>query len=112
MKSTGGDTRLGGEDFDTAVVAWAVGECQKKYKVNPSSSARSMRRLQTACERAKRSLSSAVSTVIEVDSLFEGVDFNVTLSRYYTRTYSLPVGRVLLPDGSLLARSLLCLLMG
>ena len=81
VKSTGGDTRLGGEDFDTAVVAWAVKECEKKYKVNPSSSARAMRRLQTACERAKRALSSGVSTVIEVDSLYEGVDFNVTLSR-------------------------------
>jgi len=81
VKATGGDTRLGGEDFDQALLDWASKECEKQHKVDPRKTARSARRLQTACERAKRMLSSATSTVIEVDSLIEGCDFSVTLSR-------------------------------
>jgi len=80
VKATGGDTRLGGEDFDQSLLDWAAKECEKKHGVDPRKTARSARRLQTACERAKRMLSSATSSMIEVDSLVEGADFSVTLS--------------------------------
>merc|ERR1712195_254833 len=58
VKATGGDTRLGGEDFDQSLLDWAAKECEKKHGVDPRKTARSARRLQTACERAKRMLSS------------------------------------------------------
>ena len=66
VKATGGDTRLGGEDFDQSLLDWAAKECEKKHGVDPRKTARSARRLQTACERAKRMLSSATSSMIEV----------------------------------------------
>ncbi|EQC36998.1 hsp70-like protein [Saprolegnia diclina VS20] len=82
VKSTGGDTHLGGEDFDSNMVDFLVTEFKRKNKgLDPTSSARSMRRLRTACESAKRMLSTTTSASIEVDSLFEGVDFSSTMTR-------------------------------
>merc|ERR1719379_1228575 len=81
VKSTAGDTHLGGEDFDNRLVSWCVKEFKRKHKVDPSGNARALRRLRTACERAKRTLSSAAQTTIEVDSMFEGNDFYVSISR-------------------------------
>jgi heat shock 70kDa protein 1/2/6/8 len=81
VKATAGDTHLGGEDFDHRIVTWCVQEFKKKNKKDISGNARSLRRLRTACERAKRTLSSANQTTIEVDSLFEGTDFMVSLTR-------------------------------
>ncbi|EQC36953.1 heat shock 70kDa protein 1/8 [Saprolegnia diclina VS20] len=82
VKSTGGDTHLGGEDFDSNMVDFLVTEFKRKNKgLDPTSSARSMRRLRTACESAKRMLSTTTSAAIEVDSLFEGVDFSSTMTR-------------------------------
>jgi len=72
---------LGGEDFDSAMVAHCVQEFKRKHKHDISSNSRAMRRLRTACERAKRNLSSAAQSVIEVDALFEGIDFNTTMTR-------------------------------
>jgi len=81
VKATAGDTHLGGEDFDNAVVDWCVAEFKKKTKLDISSNAKALRRLRTACEKAKRTLSSATQATIEVDSLSEGLDFQVTLTR-------------------------------
>jgi len=81
VRATAGDTHLGGEDFDNLVVDWAAEEFRKKSKVDIKGNARALRRLRTACERAKRILSSSTQTTIEVDSLAEGNDLNLMLSR-------------------------------
>jgi heat shock protein 1/8 len=81
VKATGGDTHLGGEDFDNAIVDWCVEEFKRKNKVDIRDNARALRRLRTACEKAKRTLSSTNTTQIEVDSLHDGIDFATTLSR-------------------------------
>ena len=84
VKATAGDTHLGGEDFDNRLVQNFVQEFKRKNKIDPSGNKRSMRRLRTACERAKRTLSSATQAAIEIDSFFEGVDFftNITRARF------------------------------
>ena len=81
VKATAGDTHLGGEDFDNAMVDWCVSEFKKKSKLDVAGNAKALRRLRTACERAKRTLSSATQSQIEVDSLAEGVDFQATITR-------------------------------
>ena len=98
VKSTAGDTHLGGEDFDNRLVNHFVNEFKRKHKVslgNATSSgqlanssqkdltanARALRRLRTACERAKRTLSSSAQTSIEIDSLYEGIDFYTSITR-------------------------------
>mmetsp|Transcript_1173 Transcript_1173/g.1786 ORF Transcript_1173/g.1786 Transcript_1173/m.1786 type:complete len:674 (+) Transcript_1173:123-2144(+) len=81
VKATAGDTHLGGEDFDNRMVNHFVQEFKRKFKKDISGNPRSLRRLRTACERAKRTLSSTTQTTIEIDSLFEGIDFNSTITR-------------------------------
>jgi heat shock protein 1/8 len=81
VKATAGDTHLGGEDFDNLMVDYCVQEFKRKTKLDVSGNARALRRLRTACERAKRVLSSSTQTTIEVDSLMEGQDFNTTITR-------------------------------
>ncbi|KAF9026568.1 70-kilodalton heat shock protein [Haplosporangium bisporale] len=81
VKATAGDTHLGGEDFDNRLVSHFAQEFKRKYKKDISNNARALRRLRTACERAKRSLSSSAQTAIEIDSLFEGIDFYTSLTR-------------------------------
>merc|ERR1712230_235257 len=81
VKATAGDTHLGGEDFDNRLVNHFVQEFKRKNKKDLTSNARSLRRLRTACERAKRTLSSSTQTSIEIDSLFEGVDFFSSITR-------------------------------
>ena len=81
VKATAGDTHLGGEDFDNRLVNHFVQEFKRKHKKDLSSNPRALRRLRTACERAKRTLSSTTQTSIEIDSLFEGVDFYTSISR-------------------------------
>lgn len=82
VKATAGDTHLGGEDFDNTLVDYCVQEFQKKNKsVDLKLNARSLRRLRTACERAKRNLSSSTQSVIEIDSLIDGIDFTLTITR-------------------------------
>jgi heat shock 70kDa protein 1/2/6/8 len=84
VKATAGDTHLGGEDFDNRLVNHFVLEFKRKHKKDITDNARAMRRLRNACERAKRTLSSSTQTAIEVDSLFEGIDFfsNITRARF------------------------------
>ena len=78
VKATAGDTHLGGEDFDQRLVHHFVQEFKRKNKgLDLSSNKKSLRRLKTACERAKRTLSSGHQASIELDSLFEGIDFSV-----------------------------------
>jgi L1 cell adhesion molecule like protein len=70
-----------GEDFDNRLVEHFVKEFQRKYKKDLSGNARSMKRLKIACERVKRTLSSSATASIELDSLFDGVDYNSTITR-------------------------------
>jgi len=79
--ATAGDTHLGGEDFDNELVNHCVKDFKKKNRVDMSKNARSMRRLRTQCESAKRTLSSSVRANIEVDSLFDGFDYHTTITR-------------------------------
>ena len=81
VKATAGDTHLGGEDFDNRLVTHFSQEFKRKHKKDLTSNLRALRRLRTACERAKRTLSSAAQTSIEIDSLFEGIDFYTSLTR-------------------------------
>eukprot|EP00179_Madagascaria_erythrocladioides_P014799 CAMPEP_0198364568 /NCGR_PEP_ID=MMETSP1450-20131203/153731_1 /TAXON_ID=753684 ORGANISM="Madagascaria erythrocladiodes, Strain CCMP3234" /NCGR_SAMPLE_ID=MMETSP1450 /ASSEMBLY_ACC=CAM_ASM_001115 /LENGTH=622 /DNA_ID=CAMNT_0044072007 /DNA_START=1 /DNA_END=1866 /DNA_ORIENTATION=+ len=81
VKSTAGDTHLGGEDFDNRVVNHFVQEFKRKYRKDVTTSARSLRRLRTACERAKRTLSSSTQASVEIDSLFEGIDLYTQITR-------------------------------
>merc|ERR1711963_623403 len=81
VKATAGDTHLGGEDFDNRLVSHFIKEFKRKSNKDISSSPRAIRRLRTACERAKRTLSNSSETSIEIDSLFEGIDFYTKVSR-------------------------------
>ncbi|KAL4238413.1 Heat shock 70 kDa protein 1A [Mactra antiquata] len=81
VKSTAGDTHLGGEDFDNRMVNHFIEEFKRKHKKDITKNARSLRRLRTACERAKRTLSSSADASIEIDSLFEGIDFYTKITR-------------------------------
>jgi len=81
VKATAGDTHLGGEDFDNRLVNHFTQEFKRKHKKDMTGNPRAMRRLRTACERAKRQLSSSANASIEIDSLFEGVDFYSSITR-------------------------------
>lgn len=81
VKATNGNTHLGGEDFDNRMVQFFIKEFEKKHKKDISKNARAVRRLRTACERAKRNLSSAAQAPIQIDALFDGIDFNMNISR-------------------------------
>ena len=81
VKATRGDTHLGGEDFDNRMVDYFKKEFKKKHKKDISDNKRAMRRLRTACERAKRTLSASAQASIEIDSLYEGIDFYEPISR-------------------------------
>ncbi len=81
VKATAGDTHLGGEDFDNILMKYFIDEFKRKHKVDISDNKRSLRRLKTACERAKRTLSSSATASIELESLFEGIDFFTSISK-------------------------------
>lgn len=81
VKATAGDTHLGGEDFDNRMVEHFIKEFQRKHKKDISGNKRALRRLRTACERAKRTLSASAQASIEIDSLFEGMDFYTSITR-------------------------------
>jgi len=70
-----------GEDFDNRLVDFCVEEIKKKFKKDIRDSQKSLRRLRTACERAKRTLSSSSQAQIEIDSLYEGLDYNTVITR-------------------------------
>lgn len=81
VRATAGDTHLGGEDFDSRMVDFFCEEFKRKYKKDVKNNARAVRRLRTACERAKRTLSSSTEASIEIDALHEGVDFYSKITR-------------------------------
>lgn len=81
VKSTSGDTHLGGEDFDNRMVNHFVEEFKRKHRKDISSNHRALRRLKAACERAKRTLSASTEATIELESLFEGIDFMTKITR-------------------------------
>jgi heat shock protein 1/8 len=84
VKTVVGDTHLGGEDFDNRMVNHFIKIFKRHHKLDISRNARALRRLRTACERAKRVLSSTAETTIEVDYLYNGIDFssNITCARF------------------------------
>ncbi|KAJ2147560.1 Heat shock protein ssb1 [Coemansia sp. RSA 678] len=107
VKATAGDTHLGGEDFDNTLVEHFKEDFKRKHDKDISGDARALRRLRTACERAKRTLSSLARTTIEVDSLFDGVDYQANITRakfeelnatHFQKTID-PVGKVLKDAG-------------
>ena len=81
VKATAGDTHLGGEDFDNRIVEYCIQEIKRKFKKDIRNNERGLRRLRSACERAKRSLSSSMQSFIEIDSLIDGMDYNTTITR-------------------------------
>ncbi|XP_043656836.1 heat shock 70 kDa protein cognate 2 [Drosophila teissieri] len=81
VKATAGDTHLGGEDFDNRLVNHFAEEFKRKHKSDIKGNARALRRLRTACERAKRTLSSSTEASLEIDALHEGIDFYSKISR-------------------------------
>lgn len=81
VKATAGDTFLGGSDFDNKLLDYFTEEFKRKHKKDLTENKRAVRRLRTACESAKRTLSSANVANIEIDSLFDGVDFSSTITR-------------------------------
>jgi heat shock protein 1/8 len=107
VKATAGDTHLGGEDFDQRMMDHFVKEFKRANKKDLTESDRAVRRLRTACERAKRTLSSSTKANIEIDSLFEGIDFNSSITRArfedlcgdYFRNTMIPVEKVLKDAG-------------
>lgn len=107
VKATAGDTHLGGEDFDSRLVEHFSKEFNKKNKKDLTTSDRSLRRLRTACERVKRTLSTLSKANIEIDSLFDGIDFNSSITRArfedlcgdYFRNTIIPVEKVLKDAG-------------
>merc|ERR1711903_124313 len=82
VKATAGDTHLGGEDFDNRIVDFCMQDFKRKNRGKDlAGNNRALRRLRTQCERAKRTLSSSTQATIEIDSLFDGIDFSCSLSR-------------------------------
>lgn len=81
VRATAGDTHLGGEDFDTLLVEHCLADIKRKFKTDLQDNAKALRRLRTACERAKRTLSSTSTSHIEIDSLFDGNDYVTTITR-------------------------------
>merc|ERR550532_867669 len=107
VKATAGDTHLGGEDFDNVLVDHFVKEFKRKNKQDLTTSNRAMRRLRSQCERAKRTLSAAHRATVEIDSLFDGIDFHSSITRArfedlcgtYFRNCLDPVRKVLQDSG-------------
>ena len=107
VKATAGDTHLGGEDFDNILMKYFIDEFKRKHNVDLSDNKRSIRRLKTACERAKRTLSSSSTASLELESLYEGIDFftSITKARFESLCMNLfqqcinPVSRVLQDAG-------------
>ena len=105
--ATNGDTHLGGEDFDQRVMKYFMKLFKKKYKKDMSKDKRSIQKLRREVERVKRALSSAHQARVEIESLYDGVDFSETLTRarfeelnidLFKKTLG-PVGKVMSDGG-------------
>ena len=91
VKATAGDTHLGGEDFDNILVKYFSDEFKRKHKVDIKGNNRALRRLRTACEKAKRTLSSGNTASLEIDSLCDGIDFFTSITRAKFESMCLPL---------------------
>nr|KAJ0224435.1 hypothetical protein LSAT_V11C100035950 [Lactuca sativa] len=81
VKAVAGDTHLGGQDFDNAMVEHFVMQFNRRHKTDMSRDIKAMGRLRVACEKAKRSLSSTTDAPIEIDDLHQGIDFSMQITR-------------------------------
>ncbi|XP_039266523.2 heat shock cognate 71 kDa protein-like [Styela clava] len=81
VQATGGDTHLGGEDFDNRMVDHFVEEFKRQHDVDVSVDRRALNRLRVQCEAAKRKLSVSTQAKVQIDSLHEGIDFRSSMSR-------------------------------
>jgi len=81
VKSTGGDTHLGGSDIDNAIVDYLCDDIKKRYKKDVRENARALKRLNIAAEKAKKTLSASTTTSVDVESLFDGIDYSATLTK-------------------------------
>lgn len=107
VKATAGNSHLGGEDFDNILVKHCVDDFKKRHQVDITSSVKSLRKLRTYCERAKRTLSAANQATVEIDSLYDGIDYSITITRssfemmcdaLFKKTFE-PVEKVLIDSG-------------
>ncbi|CAH1413618.1 unnamed protein product [Lactuca virosa] len=81
VKAVGGDTHLGGEDFDITLVNHCIKEFKKKHNEDLSRNPRALAKLKVACEKAKRDLSSTTVTSIDIECLYNGIEFSTKISR-------------------------------
>ena len=81
VKSTSGDTHLGGEDFDNLLVEHFIEDFKKRFNKDLHGNMRAIRRLRVACERAKLRLSSQTEATIEVEELVDQIDYNAKITR-------------------------------
>ena len=91
VKATAGDTHLGGEDFDNLLVKYFTTEFKRKHRHDITDNKRALRRLRTSCEKAKRTLSNSSSASIEIDSLYEGIDYFTSISRAKFESLCMPL---------------------
>jgi len=81
VKATAGDTHLGGSDIDNIIVDYLCADIQKRYKKDIKENPKALKRLNIAAEKAKKNLSTTTTVPIEIDSLFDGIDYTTTISR-------------------------------
>ena len=81
VRATRGDTHLGGEDFDNALMRYCIEEFKEETGIDISNNQKVLRRLKVSCEKAKRDLSLSQQVEIDIDSLAEGKDFNIKITR-------------------------------
>ena len=97
VKATNGHTHLGGEDFDMILVDYCMAAFKKNTGIDIKNNPRSLRRLRTQCEKAKRILSSAHQAEIYCETLAEGEDFSMSISRAKFEELCLPLFRKCMP---------------
>ena len=81
VKATSGNNHLGGEDIDNILVKYIIDEFFKKHKINLYENNKAVRRIKSAVEKAKRILSSTINTTIEIESIYNGIDLNIPITR-------------------------------
>ena len=81
VKATAGDTHLGGQDFDNRIVDHCIREFQRTNGIDITGDGKALLKLKLEVEKAKRVLSAAMTVEIHIDSLKEGEDFDITLTR-------------------------------
>jgi heat shock protein 1/8 len=108
VKATNGDTHLGGEDFDNKLVDFCMNDFKKKTGIDISSNPRSLRRLRTQCEKAKRILSSAHQAPIECETLADGEDYNTNISRAKFEELCMDLFRKCMPPVEMVLKDASC----